>query len=70
MSALDPFRNLSDWFANLNAMHRQFAQFTCGDCERWQRCGQPPSESCPVRRLELARGDWQRRRHPVAPAEW
>jgi hypothetical protein len=31
-------------------------EFACGDCERWERCGQPPSEQCIVRAAQLARG--------------
>jgi hypothetical protein len=30
--------------------------FSCGECERWQRCGLPPHEDCIVRAAQLARG--------------
>ena len=29
------------------------AEFTCGDCERRERCGQPPSEACVVRAAQV-----------------
>jgi hypothetical protein len=29
--------------------------FECGDCERWQRCGRPPSDECIVLAAQLAR---------------
>jgi hypothetical protein len=32
------------------------SDFTCGDCERWQRCGLPPHDDCIVRAEQLARG--------------
>jgi hypothetical protein len=29
--------------------------FQCGQCERWQRCGQPPSNDCIMRAIQIAR---------------
>ena len=29
------------------------AAFTCGDCERRDRCGQPPSDGCVVRAAQV-----------------
>ena len=43
------------------AMQRE-PDFTCGDCERSDRCGLPPSDTCIVRAEQLARGDWKLRR--------
>ena len=34
--------------------------FYCGDCERWERCGQPPSVNCIIRAAQLER-DGERR---------
>ena len=36
--------------------------FTCGDCERSDRCGLPPSDTCIVRAEQIARGDWKVKR--------
>jgi hypothetical protein len=30
--------------------------FTCGDCDRWQRCGLPPHDDCIHRVAQVARG--------------
>jgi hypothetical protein len=34
---------------------RRKPAFTCGECERWQRCGLPPSEHCIIMVTQLAR---------------
>jgi hypothetical protein len=34
-------------------------QFSCADCERWERCGLPPTETCLIKAAQLARGDWE-----------
>ena len=36
--------------------------FYCGDCERWERCGQPPSVNCIIRAAQIARGDERQNR--------
>jgi len=41
---------------------RASSDFTCGDCERSNRCGLPPSKSCIVRAEQIARGDWKAKR--------
>jgi hypothetical protein len=33
----------------------QRPQFQCGQCDRWQQCGRPPSESCITRAIQIAR---------------
>jgi hypothetical protein len=38
-------------------------EFTCGDCERSDRCGLPPGDRCIVKAAQMARGDWTRKRH-------
>ena len=38
------------------ARRRRKRDFSCGECERWQRCGLPPHEDCIVRAAQLARG--------------
>jgi hypothetical protein len=32
------------------------SDFTCGDCERWERCGLPPHDDCSHRAAQIARG--------------
>jgi hypothetical protein len=41
---------------------RRRPDFTCGDCERSDRCGLPPSDRCIVRAAHIARDDWDKRR--------
>jgi hypothetical protein len=45
---------------------RNEPEFTCGDCERWQRCGSPPNDACVIKAAQLARGDWKLRRQARA----
>ena len=49
-------------FARLMSAFRTRTEFTCRDCERWERCSLPPSDTCVVRAAQLERGDWKRRR--------
>ena len=62
MSMLDPVRKASAWLAYRYAMHKQFSEFSCGDCPIWESCGQPPREDCPVRLQEISSGNWRSRR--------
>jgi hypothetical protein len=48
---------------------RRVSDFTCGDCERSDRCGLPPSDTCIVRAEQIARGDWKVRRRTKALLE-
>lgn len=41
-------------------------EFTCGDCERSERCGLPPNDACIIRAAQLERGDWKLRRQATA----
>lgn len=45
---------------------RRQPEFTCSDCERWERCGLPPDVACVVRAAQLERGDWKLRRQARA----
>jgi Zn-dependent alcohol dehydrogenase len=49
---------VSEWVAAM----RRMSKFTCGDCERSDRCGLPPSDLCVARLEQIARGDWRARR--------
>jgi len=42
------------------------SDFTCGDCERSDRCGLPPSDTCIIRAEQMACGDWKARRQAKA----
>ena len=48
--------------AAVMAILRRQDEFTCGDCERSESCGLPPSEDCVIRAAQIARGDWKLRR--------
>jgi len=50
-------------FARAVVALRQPREFTCGDCERSDRCGLPPSERCIVKAAQIASGDWTRKGH-------
>ena len=39
--------------------------FTCGDCERWERCGLPPHDDCVHRAAQIARGATSVKRLPL-----
>jgi len=56
--------------AGLGAALRRRSEFTCGDCERSDRCGSPPSETCVIRAAQIARGDWKRKRFIGTLAQW
>jgi hypothetical protein len=55
-------RNLLEKLADAIATHRRLSGFTCGDCDRWQRCGLPPDARCVPRAAQTVRGDWRTRR--------
>ena len=45
---------------------RRGSAFTCGECERWERCGLPPSSDCVIMAQQIERdGD-----RPVRRASW
>jgi hypothetical protein len=37
------------------ALRRRLSGFVCQDCERWQCCGLPPSDKCPIRVEQMSR---------------
>jgi hypothetical protein len=53
---------ISDRFA----ASRRASGFTCGECERNQRCGLPPHDDCPVRLAQIARDGAHSRRPMIA----
>jgi hypothetical protein len=57
---------IEDAFARLArtvAALRRRPEFTCGDCERSERCGLPPSDRCIVKAAQIGSGDWTGKRH-------
>jgi hypothetical protein len=43
--------------STIQGRHRRSRDdFSCGECERLQRCGLPPHQDCVVRAAQLARG--------------
>jgi hypothetical protein len=57
---------IRDVFARITATvaaMRRPREFTCGDCERSDRCGLPPSDRCIVKAAQIASGDWTRKGH-------
>jgi hypothetical protein len=50
-------------FARTMKALRRRPEFTCGDCERSDRCGLPPTDRCIVKAAQIARGDWTRKDH-------
>lgn len=56
---------LSSIASVLSRVHRE-PEFTCSDCEMWERCGMPPNENCVVKAAQLERGDWKLRRRARA----
>jgi hypothetical protein len=55
MRELDLLSRFFGKLANLAAAWERRSDFTCGECERWQRCGRPPSDDCIVKAEQLAR---------------
>jgi hypothetical protein len=57
-------------FARTVAVLRRRPEFTCGDCERSDRCGLPPSDHCIVKAAQIACGDWDRKRRVSLLGQW
>jgi hypothetical protein len=64
MRALDGIRTMIGKFSDRIAASRRGAEFTCGDCERNERCGLPPHKDCPVKAAQLARDGGYDRQAP------
>ena len=52
------------------AARRRRTVFTCGDCERTDRCGLPPSEGCLFRIEQMSREDHDLTRRVKALSPW
>jgi hypothetical protein len=69
MGMTNSIQDLLAKFARFVAL-RQDSNFTCGDCERSDRCGLPPSKNCIVRAAQIARGDWKAKRRAKIVIGW
>jgi len=63
-------RSISAKISERLAASRRLSDFTCGDCERNERCGLPPDDQCVVRAMQIARDGDERARPPRYPAVW
>lgn len=70
MRAANPIHGVFAKFASTVAALRRRSDFTCGDCERTDRCGLPPSDRCIIRAAQIARGDWKIKRRAKALSQW
>jgi len=65
MRTLEAIRGTIAKLGSLTPRRRQ-PDFSCGECERWQRCGLPPSKQCIVMAAQIARnGGRSTKRDPV-----
>ena len=66
MLGINTIRSIMTAFSDRIAMMRRMSEFTCGDCNRWHRCGLRPDAACVVRGEQVARGEWRARRQAKA----
>ncbi len=69
MGTLEAIRGTIAKLASLMARRRRQPDFVCGECERWQRCGLPPSKKCVVMAAQIARNGGRSPRR-AAVAQW
>jgi hypothetical protein len=55
MRALDAVKVGIASLAAVIVRRRRKSAAVCGECERWERCGLPPSRNCIVMAAQLAR---------------
>jgi hypothetical protein len=55
MRTLGALKQMFIRLANLLVTPPHRSDFVCGECERWERCGLPPSDKCIVRAAQIAR---------------
>jgi hypothetical protein len=68
MRMLDAIREIFTTLTNTIAAQSRASDFSCGDCERHERCGLPPSKDCIVRAEQIARdGEKPIRRGTLIP---
>jgi hypothetical protein len=62
MRVTDQKSGLFAGFVSFVAAFGRGAEFTCGDCDRWARCGMAPSEDCIYRAAQMSDGGWVARK--------
>ena len=67
MRTLEVVNGIFSKLARSVATRRARSEFTCGDCERWVRCGLSPDEKCIFRAEQLARYEHYDRRPVSGP---
>lgn len=59
MRTLDVARTALEAVRNAMRGVRPDPEFTCGDCERRDRCSLPPNNDCLAKAEQMTRGDWK-----------
>ena len=59
MQVLDFVQGVLAKLASMSATLRRSSELNCGDCERKERCGLPPSDDCIEKAAQIERG-WTR----------
>jgi len=65
MRTFDGIRAIFTAIAGYMGASRLASRFTCGDCERNERCSLPPDDNCIAKAEQISRGDENRRRAPA-----
>jgi hypothetical protein len=65
MRAIDSLKAIASAIAGRMAASRRRPDFYCGQCERWVRCGLPPSEDCIHRAMQMESDAGRSRRSAV-----
>jgi hypothetical protein len=66
MHLFDEIRKVVATVADRIAASRRGSEFTCGECERNERCGLPPHDDCVVKAAQLARDGEYGQRQPAS----
>ncbi|MEI9803350.1 MAG: hypothetical protein WDN48_01395 [Pseudolabrys sp.] len=62
MRAFEEIKAVIDRFMARFAASRRASKFTCGDCDRSERCGLPPHADCAAKAAQLAQEDGDHKR--------
>jgi len=62
MRAIGSLKAVASAIAGRMVALRSRPDFYCGQCERWERCGLPPSEDCIHRAMQIERDGGRSRR--------
>jgi hypothetical protein len=67
MRSRDLLQGVLTWLMVSMRRNQRKPTFVCGNCERWQRCGMPPSDRCITMLAQIARGDGRVKRLILPP---